>query len=88
VAVAWPRSRIRSRLGDVHPIGYPTPDQRKLGSTGSAVGIHGPARSFRWAGAANAWLDWTGGCIGIASDQELAEVAKVARGRRATITIR
>lgn len=74
--------------GTFIPVGYPTAQQRKLGYTGSAVGVHGPARGFRWAGGANAWLDWTGGCIGLASDEELAQVAAVAHRGGATITIR
>jgi murein L,D-transpeptidase YafK len=74
--------------GTFIPIGYPTAAQRERGYTGSAVGIHGPARGLRWAGAANAWIDWTGGCIGMASDEELARVAAVARRGGVTISIR
>jgi len=74
--------------GTFIPIGYPTAVQRKRGFTGSAVGIHGPARKLRWAGRANAWLDWTGGCVGMASDEELAQVAAVARRGGAMISIR
>jgi murein L,D-transpeptidase YafK len=80
--------RPSARWGTFIPIGYPTPEQRKLGYTGAAVGIHGPARAFRWAGVANAWLDWTAGCIGLASDEEIARVAAVARTAGATVTIR
>jgi murein L,D-transpeptidase YafK len=61
------------------PVGYPTLAQRSSGSTGSAVGVHGPARAFRWAGAANIVIDWTQGCIALGSDDEINEVASWVR---------
>ncbi len=80
--------RASAGWGTFIPIGYPTAAQRRRGYTGAAVGVHGPARGFRWAGRANAWFDWTGGCVGMASDAELAQVAAVARRGGATISIR
>lgn len=56
-------------------IGYPTPLQRKNGYTGSAVGIHGPSRWARCLGFLNAAFDWTNGCLAVASDSQIDEVA-------------
>jgi murein L,D-transpeptidase YafK len=58
------------------PIGYPTPEQRKLGYTGSAVGVHGPARRVRWLGSWVNAFDLTDGCVGIATDDEMKVVAE------------
>ena len=51
------------------PVGYPTASQRAAGYTGSAVGVHGPARSSAALGErANTDTDWTLGCIALGSD--------------------
>lgn len=57
------------------PIDYPTPDQARQNYTGGDLGIHGPARAFRWAGALNAAVDWTQGCIALPSDAAIDELA-------------
>lgn len=57
------------------PIGYPTTEQRRLGYTGSAVGVHGPHRSVRFLGRWVNALDTTDGCVGLATDAEMKEVA-------------
>src|SRR6185295_2954643 len=41
-ALGAPRTSVN--FGTFVPVGYPTPEQQKLGFTGSAVGIHGPPR--------------------------------------------
>jgi murein L,D-transpeptidase YafK len=57
------------------PIGYPTANQRRDGYTGSAIGIHGPSRIFTRAGWMNTAADWTKGCIAVASDEAINEIA-------------
>lgn len=58
------------------PIGYPTTKQKALGYTGKNVGIHGPKRRFRCAGFLNAAIDWTDGCIAVADDLYISEIAQ------------
>ena len=70
-----------SRLyGTFVPVGYPTVAQARLGFTGSAIGIHGPAGGFEWAGRANTAVDWTAGCIAVGSDAEIGRIAAWVRG--------
>lgn len=56
-------------------VGYPTPEQKKAGYTGDAIGVHGPPRSSVNLGSANVAVDWTLGCIALASDPEIDAVA-------------
>jgi len=63
------------------PIGYPTPAQRRAGLTGSAIGVHGPARGARWAGPLVNLFDTTDGCVGIATDDEMTVIAEFVRQR-------
>jgi murein L,D-transpeptidase YafK len=67
--------RASSSFGMFIPIGYPTASQRRDGYTGSAIGIHGPSRTFAWAGWMNTAADWTEGCIAVASDEAINEIA-------------
>ena len=67
--------RASSSFGTFIPIGYPTPSQKRDGYTGSAIGIHGPSRTFAWAGSTNTAVDWTEGCIAVASDEAIEEIA-------------
>lgn len=60
------------------PIGYPTLDQKKAGYTGSAIGIHGPHRNFRCAGFLNTAVNWTQGCLAVASDAYIKEIGRFA----------
>jgi len=64
------------------PIGYPTPEQRQLGYTGSDLGIHGPQREFRDKGSVNIATDWTWGCIAVASDDIVNGLATWVREHR------
>lgn len=64
------------------PIGYPTEEQRKRGVTGGDVGVHGPKRSFKWAGRMNTWFNWTRGCIAVATDAAIREIAEWVRAER------
>ena len=62
-------------------VGYPTPAQARLGFTGSAIGIHGPPRG--WQSVAELAMlvtrDWTAGCIAVATDEEIEQVAAWVR---------
>lgn len=71
--------RKSKEFGIFIPLGYPTPEQRRQGYSGQDVGIHGPKRSFRWAGRANVWFDWTAGCVAVATDAEIGEIAVFVR---------
>lgn len=61
--------------GTFIPIKYPTPEQRALGYTGSAVGVHGPNRELRWLGGLINLFDTTDGCVGLATDEETSAIA-------------
>jgi murein L,D-transpeptidase YafK len=73
------RPRGSKEFGIFIPIGYPTDAQRTKGVRGSGIGIHGPKRRFAWAGHANVWLNWTRGCIALATDAEIREIADWVR---------
>ena len=78
---------MSAKYGLFIPIGYPTAEQRAQGFTGSAVGIHGPNRGLRWLGKLNNLLDTTDGCIGVATDPEMAVIADWVRQKRATTIV-
>lgn len=80
--------RASSRFGTFIPVAYPTPEQRSQGFTGSDVGIHGPDRRFRWTGRMNAWIDWTAGCVALATDEEVQAVAAWVHKAKPTVVIR
>ena len=81
--------RESPRFGLFIPIGYPSPQQATLGYTGSDIGIHGPHRALRWLGQLVNTFDTTAGCVGVATDGEMTEIAGFARQYRAQrITIR
>jgi murein L,D-transpeptidase YafK len=70
-------------------VGYPTDEQRQAGLTGGAVGVHGPGRGFRFLGALSTATNWTAGCIAVASDAQIDEIADWVRAHAArTIEIR
>jgi murein L,D-transpeptidase YafK len=74
--------RASGAYGLFVPIEYPTPEQRKLGFTGGAVGVHGPDRRVRWLGALVNAFDTTDGCVGIATDPEMQTFAIWVRAHR------
>jgi murein L,D-transpeptidase YafK len=74
--------RRSERFDTFIPVGYPTLAQRRRGATGGAVGIHGPRHAFAWAGRANTWVDWTRGCIAVATDGAIREIAAWVRDQR------
>jgi murein L,D-transpeptidase YafK len=81
--------RESTRFGLFIPIGYPSPQQAAEGYTGGAVGIHGPHRALRWLGELVNTFDTTAGCVGVATDRAMREIAGFARQQRARrITIR
>jgi hypothetical protein len=81
--------RESTKFGLFIPIGYPSPPQAAQGYTGGAVGIHGPHRAVRWLGHFVNAFDTTAGCVGVATDRDMSEIAGFAREQRARrITIR
>jgi murein L,D-transpeptidase YafK len=77
--------RASKEFGIFIPIGYPTAEQRRRGARGGSVGIHGPKRRFAWAGRANVWLNWTRGCIAVATDAEIQEIAAWVKKQHAKV---
>lgn len=74
------RARLSEEFGLFIHVGYPTKEQaakaKQMGiNPGGAVGIHAPGRAFRCAGAATLAWNWTQGCLAMASDNLVAEVA-------------
>ncbi len=67
--------RRSTKFGMFIPVGYPTAEQAKKGYSGGAIGVHGPVRGFTWAGALNTWVDWTRGCIAVATDEDIRKVS-------------
>jgi murein L,D-transpeptidase YafK len=63
-------------------VGYPTREQRAEGRTGGDIGIHGPSRKHSWLGRFRNLVDWTDGCIAVATDEVIDQVAAwaVAKG--------
>jgi len=65
------------------PVDYPTADQTRRGFSGGAIGIHGPPRGL--GGLARllelVGTDWTAGCIAVATDQEIDDIADWVRRR-------
>jgi hypothetical protein len=81
--------RRSDRYGTFIPIGYPTPDQRRRGFTGGDVGVHGPHRWVRWLGSLVNSFDSSNGCVGLATDEEMATIAAWVRTAHArTIELR
>ena len=75
--------RDSKKYGVFIPIGYPTPAQAAQGYTGEAIGIHGPHRVVRWLGRYVNTFDTTSGCVGIATDREMREIAAFIRRQHA-----
>ena len=81
--------RESKKFGLFIPIGYPSPQQAAQGYTGDSVGIHGPHRAVRWLGYLVNAFDTTAGCVGVATDGDMREIAGFASQQRARwITIR
>ena len=71
--------RASSRYGIFIPIGFPTQEQKAMGYTGSAVGVHGPARLLKWLGSMVNTFDSSDGCVGVARDTEIETIARWVR---------
>jgi murein L,D-transpeptidase YafK len=71
--------RPSKQFGTFVPVAYPTTAQRANGFTGGDIGVHGPKRGFRFLGSLNVKIDWTLGCIAVASDDEIAAIAAWVR---------
>jgi murein L,D-transpeptidase YafK len=73
-------------------VGYPTPQQRAQGYTGSAVGIHGPPRKLARIGVRVPdfvlAMNWTDGCVAVGSDGEIEAIVEwLKRAKARTIAI-
>jgi hypothetical protein len=85
------RPRPSSKFHMTVPIGYPTPEQRRKGYTGGAIGLHGP-RAKRSPGSLPKGgierarpgkekedplsnRNWTDGCLIVDSNREIEEIA-------------
>lgn len=73
--------RHSDKYGLFISIQYPTPAQRKAGYTGGDVGVHGPHRRVKWLGRLVNAFDTTDGCVGLATDDEMAQIAAWVRNR-------
>jgi murein L,D-transpeptidase YafK len=81
--------RPSKRFGTFIPIGFPTEEQRKLGYSGSAVGVHGPPRWAKVFGSLVNTFDLSDGCVGVARDSEIEKIANWVRTTSArTIELR
>lgn len=74
------RARVSAQWGLFIHVGYPTKEQaakaRAQGiNPGGAIGIHAPGRAFRCVGASTLAWNWTQGCLAMASDKLVVEVA-------------
>jgi murein L,D-transpeptidase YafK len=74
------KPRASSSFNLFIPVGYPTAEQRRQGYTGSAIGVHGPARLAQ--GASSTAVDWTLGCIAVGTDDEIEAIARWVNTRR------
>jgi murein L,D-transpeptidase YafK len=84
--------RRSNQFGWFVAVGYPRPEQRAQGYTGSAVGIHGPPRKLAQLGLrVPGWIlamNWTDGCVAVGSDAEIeAIVSWLGRTRARAIII-
>jgi murein L,D-transpeptidase YafK len=76
-------ARASSQFHKFIPVGYPTAEQRRRGYTGSAIGVHGPARDWeKMPASVNTSTDWTLGCIAVGSDEEIRRIVDWVNGNR------
>tara|TARA_Y100001934_G_C12322857_1_gene760973 strand:+ start:152 stop:625 length:474 start_codon:yes stop_codon:yes gene_type:complete len=75
----------KAGFGTFIDVGYPTLSQRKKGYTGSAIGIHGPKQSWRFLGPLSSLVDWTAGCIALASNREMDVIAQWVRKQKVKV---
>jgi murein L,D-transpeptidase YafK len=71
--------RDSKKYGLFIPIGYPTARQAGAGYTGDAIGVHGPPRATRWLGVLVDSFVKTQGCVGLATDDQMRQVAAFVR---------
>jgi murein L,D-transpeptidase YafK len=68
--------RPSDRFNTFIPVSYPTQEQVSNGYSGSAIGIHGPLRTFRRFGSMTTRYNWTSGCIAVGTDEDISEIAQ------------
>lgn len=80
--VGWAQTPLgRFTLGSPRPstqfhtfVPLLNPDPKRFSAW--AIGLHGPPRDSKDAGASNVAQDWTWGCIAVASDLDIDEIAR------------
>ncbi|MCP4976589.1 MAG: L,D-transpeptidase family protein [Maribacter sp.] len=77
--------KSKSGYHKIIPIGYPTEKQKAEGYTGSAVGIHGPKKGFRWLGGLNAMVNWTQGCVAVSTTNKIDEISSWVESEKVKI---
>lgn len=71
-----------TRFGIFIPVGYPTAAQKAKGMTGHDVGIHGPDSIFPCAGVLNVSVNWTQGCLAVADDRFIVQIADFVKAHK------
>lgn len=64
-----------SKFGLFIPINYPNLIDRRDGRTGSAIGIHGPARWLACQADLGLSINWTAGCLSFGRDTQIMALA-------------
>ena len=67
------------------PVGYPTSAQVQSGFTGGAIGIHGPVRGNKIWSWPVSLVDWTRGCIAVATDEQITFIADWIEEKKVSI---
>ncbi|MBF0175929.1 MAG: L,D-transpeptidase family protein [Magnetococcales bacterium] len=57
------------------PVGYPTPEQKRQGYSGGAIGIHGPHQDPDRYKDTVRLSNWTLGCIAVPSREDIEKIA-------------
>lgn len=70
------KPKASEEFGIFIPVGYPNASDKKNGYTGGDIGVHGPKRFAACMGALNVAINWTAGCVAMASDQQILEMAE------------
>jgi L,D-peptidoglycan transpeptidase YkuD (ErfK/YbiS/YcfS/YnhG family) len=63
-------------FGTFIAVGYPNAEDRAHNRTGDGIGIHGPRRGFAVLGPANLLVNWTAGCLAVATDRNIQRIAR------------
>ena len=73
------KPRPSSDFGIFIPVGYPNAEDLQRNYSGSDIGIYGPKRRFDILGWGNLAVNWTAGCLAVASDKNIGRIAQWLR---------